>query len=147
MQHYLDIATAVDATVDGEDPEHFLRARGALRKFASLAVVCMEQNGAVPRFQNTLTPSEYLRPTERARVYELIDEERAYQEGGSGGHFSTPRRAHEFSELLTMLRKYMRQAEDNWVEGPGVLTILDGIRKLAAIAVRTMELHGAPARS
>ena len=48
----------------------------------------------------------------------------------------------EVYKLIDSEREYQA-----WVVNMGVMEALHVIRKLAAIAVRTMELYGAPARS
>ncbi|MGD0869047.1 MAG: hypothetical protein ABSB88_05820 [Bryobacteraceae bacterium] len=145
MHYYLQ-AMISSATLCEECELGYIQgARGGMRKFASLAVACMEENGISYRNGQVTRVFNGVR-LERASVYAAIDAERECQESGSGGRFTALRRAHEFGELLTMLRHYMRLADAAWSGIPGSDAALDVVRKLAAIAVRAMELYGAPER-
>ena len=143
LWNYYRVMEAVDSTVDADGPAHDA-AKDAMRKFAALCVACMEENGVVFRGQEPLTG-----PRLRTTIYQAIDQERDYQEGLGGDRAQRPqgkRRLHQFSEFLTMLRHYLTQADAAWTGKAGQVAALDVIRKLAAIAVRGMEVHGAPAR-
>ncbi len=76
----------------------------------------------------------------RQEVYEAIDTERDYQDKQWNGH------THEVGAYLTLLRTYLREAEESWSRSDGDRAALHSIRKIAAIAVHTMEEHGAPIR-
>jgi len=76
----------------------------------------------------------------RAEVYALIDGERDYQDR------EWPDDDHQVGAYLTMLQTYMNAAHDAWTYNKGDDDALDVIRKIAGIAVRAMEVHGAPAR-
>jgi hypothetical protein len=83
----------------------------------------------------------------REEVFAAIDSEREYQQrvwAGADGEIDNPLTPGEF---LTLLRVYLRKAEEAWVieEKPEVNT-LDAVRKIAGIAVNCMEQHGAPHR-
>ncbi len=82
--------------------------------------------------------------TSRKEVYTVIDGEREYQ--NSLGSDRTDGANHSVGDYLTMMRTYFRKAEDAWTNKPGVEASLHEIRKIAAIAVRCMEEHGAPKR-
>lgn len=78
----------------------------------------------------------------RTNAYLAIDGERAYQED-----------IHPHPEPLTvgeeliLLEEYIAKAREKWVkEGRPEVATLNGIRKVAAIAVRCLEQHGAPRR-
>ncbi len=80
----------------------------------------------------------------RAEVYAAIDGERDYQD--ALGANRTDGSAHTVGDYLTMLDTYLRRAQDDWTGNPGNEQALDELRKVAAIAVRCLEEHGAPPR-
>ena len=80
----------------------------------------------------------------REQVFELINGERDYQ--NKLGPERTDGSDKTVGDYLTMLRCYLRKAEDAWTDNAGCEPALDQIRKVAAIAVRCMEDHGAPPR-
>jgi hypothetical protein len=92
-----------------------------------------------------------VRPTKIGRedVYIAIDTERAYQDslGADRCAFEQGRmRNHSVGDHLVMLNEYVRRALEAWVNNPGDEQALHVIRKVAGIAVRCMERHGAPMR-
>jgi hypothetical protein len=82
---------------------------------------------------------------ERAEVYKIIDSEREYQ--GDLGPDRTDSSDHSVGDYLVMLDTYLRAAKDEWTNNAGVVMSLHNVRKVAAIAVRCMEEHGAPSRA
>lgn len=80
----------------------------------------------------------------RQEVYALIDGERVYQDSlpitRSDGSAKT------VGDYCTMLRAYQNKLDAAWTDNPGVEHALPIIRKIAGIAVRCMEEHGAPPR-
>lgn len=85
-------------------------------------------------------------PASRADVYAAIDSERAYQ-NSLGGDRREPREInHSVGDYLTMLRFYVTKADQAWTDNPGTDAAMNVIRKIAGIAVRAMEEHGAPRR-
>ena len=80
----------------------------------------------------------------REEIYVAIDSERDYQD--SLGPLRTNEPVHSVGDELTMLATYLRKAQDAYTSQPGVEAALHEIRKVAAIAVRCMENHGAPKR-
>ena len=89
----------------------------------------------------------------RELVYAVIDGERDYQDlhtlrepndHGRGIHigFTT-------GEYITMMRAYTDKLASAWAFNPGVAPedVLHNMRKIAAIAVQCMEVHGAPSRA
>lgn len=76
----------------------------------------------------------------REDVYDIVDSERCYQDERWAGH------KHEVGAHLTLLRSYMREAEEAWVFNNGDRLALQSIRKIAGIAVACMEEHGAEHR-
>ena len=85
--------------------------------------------------------------TSRKEVYKAIDSEREYQES-----FVLPERqyyqTHTLGEFILMLNQYASQARRMWTHHSdvGPPESLQEVRKIAAIAVRCMEQHGAPHR-
>lgn len=81
------------------------------------------------------------RYTTRKAVFDAIDTERAYQE-------ALPRNTEKLQEPLehlTIIRKIVRDMEDSWYNNPGKAD-MNFMRKIAGVAVRAMEQHGAPKR-
>ncbi len=79
----------------------------------------------------------------RAAVYTQISAERAYQNDDVNEEIMS------VGDELTLLRAYLREAEDKYKECFGDAheePAMHSIRKLAAICVRAMEHHGAPER-
>lgn len=77
----------------------------------------------------------------RQEVYAAIDSERNYQD-------QLPRndmKEQAQLEQLTIIKRIVRDIEDWFYEQPG-LPPMDFMRKIAAVAVRSMEQHGAPKR-
>jgi hypothetical protein len=81
---------------------------------------------------------------DRAEVYKLIDGEREYQD--SLGPDRTDGRKQSVEGFATMLSHYQGKLVDAWVLHPGDDDALDVMRKIAAITVHCMEIHGAPPR-
>lgn len=89
-------------------------------------------------------------PTLRVDVYKAIDSERDYQDSfvlPERGYYRT----HTLGEFILMMNQYSAQAMAKWTNHTNAL--LDGhpeslheVRKIAALAVRCMEQHGAPLR-
>lgn len=82
---------------------------------------------------------------ERAKVYELINGERSYQDTLPPSR--TDGSSKTVGDYLVLLDVYIRRAKDDWAGNAGYEQSLDEIRKIAGIAVRCMEEHDAPARS
>jgi hypothetical protein len=85
----------------------------------------------------------------REEVYRAVDTERNYQDslGPSRCEFeSGAMRHHSVGDHLVMLHEYVKRAFEAWVNNPGDQQALEVVRKVAGIAVRCMEYHGAPTR-
>lgn len=80
----------------------------------------------------------------RNEIYAAIDGERDYQDSLSPMRTNEP--VHSVGDELTMLATYLRKAQDAYTNNPGVEVAMNEIRKVAALAVRVMENHGAPKR-
>ena len=89
--------------------------------------------------------------TTRPEVYKAIDSERQYQDS-----FVLPEReyyiTHTLGEFVLMINQYAAQAQASWThhkdgDSPDEFApSLHEVRKIAALAVRCMEQHGAPMR-
>jgi hypothetical protein len=112
-----------------------------IRKIVALCVACMEENGVWTRFGSSYKVKY------RREVYDVIDGERGYQ-AQTWPDADDPDNTQwmEVSEELTLMRVYLRKAEEEWASFSGNRAGLDNLRKLAAIGVRCMEHHGAPLR-
>jgi hypothetical protein len=82
----------------------------------------------------------------REEVYALIDGERAYQDSFVTERFRHSEADRSVSSELLMLEEYVARARKAWVDNKGDQAALAVIRKVAGIAVRCMENHGAPMR-
>lgn len=84
---------------------------------------------------------------ERERVYDVIDGERAYQDAMKvGPDGRTDGRQKSVGDYLTLIRVYSAKADAAYSGSPGDVPSLHEIRKIAAIAVQCMEVHGAHPR-
>lgn len=82
--------------------------------------------------------------TEREVVFAVINGERAYQDGLS--HTRTDGCAKGVGDYLSLMRTYLHEAEEAYARNAGNEKALHSVRKVAALAVRCMEEHGAPPR-
>jgi hypothetical protein len=80
----------------------------------------------------------------REEVYKVIDGERKYQNSLKGNR--TDGSPKTVGDYLVMMDYYLAHAKEAWTANPGIKMVLPDVRKLAAIAVRCMEEHGAPKR-
>lgn len=80
----------------------------------------------------------------RAEVYKVIDGEREYQNNLGGSR--TDGSPKSVGDYIMMLDYYLSHAKEAWVNNPGIKMAMHDVRKIAAIAVRCMEEHGAPPR-
>ena len=85
--------------------------------------------------------------TSRADVYEIINSERDYQDQHRIHDPLQP--AFTTGDYITMMRVYVDKLAPAWAFNLGVAPedVLHNMRKIAAIAVQCMEVHGAPSRS
>lgn len=81
----------------------------------------------------------------REEVYKLIDGERDHQDNLPSGR--SDGRPKDVGSYLTLIREYSRKADAAYTDVCGHHKALDVVRKIAALAVRCMEEHGAPARA
>lgn len=97
---------------------------------------------------------EYVEPGEefedmssRARAYRAIDSERAYQNaqiGNAKRHEGQP--AMTPGEYILCMEKCLLDARTEWYKPDGGKSCLEFVRKVTALGVSCMELHGAPLR-
>lgn len=81
----------------------------------------------------------------REDVYEVIDGERDYQNNLPQSRTDGPMN-HTVGDFLTLIRRYSVKADEAYANTAGNLFALHEIRKIAALAVACMEVHGAPKR-
>lgn len=85
-----------------------------------------------------------MRPFQRELVYQVIDDERRYQENlpadRSDGSIKS------VGDYLGLIATCTRRGQDTFYDTPGVKPALHQVRKIAALAVRCLEEHGAPRR-
>jgi hypothetical protein len=87
--------------------------------------------------------------TERASVYAAIDSEREYQDSAWPANAGVNAPVRTIAEELMLIEEYAARMRALWTDTarpdePVVLTPF--FRKIAALAVRAMENHGAPGR-
>lgn len=88
----------------------------------------------------------------RENVYKAIDSERTYQawvaDGKGTGKFQEVAKVipKSVGDYMIMMQGYMNIATDTWISTQGIEPTLHIIRKIAGIAVKCMEQHGAPLR-
>ena len=78
----------------------------------------------------------------REKVFGAIIGERYYQDAQQkGGRFQ--KEVHSVGEELLLMKRYLDKAIVKYADNFGDAPALHGIRKVAALAVRCMENHGA----
>lgn len=83
----------------------------------------------------------------REMVYRAINEERDYQDNMKvGPDGRTDGRIKSVGDYLTLIRVYSAKADNDYSGCPGDVEALHQVRKIAAIAVQCMEVHGAERR-
>lgn len=83
----------------------------------------------------------------RKEVYKAIDDERRYQDNeGVGPRGRTDGKDKSVGDYITLLDVYVRKAADSYAGNAGNEPALNHLRKIAALAVQAMEVHGAPER-
>lgn len=83
----------------------------------------------------------------RAKVYNAIDSERDYQDAGRGNakrHQDMPQMTP--GEFILCMEECLKQAREVWYRPDGGQACLDSVRKVTALGVQCMEVHGAPFR-
>lgn len=83
-----------------------------------------------------------VRPASRDNVYAVIDGERDYQEDT----WPAAERSLTPGEYIILFEEYVAKIRSQWVKEHGDENLKNGFRKLAGIAVRAMEVHGAVPR-
>ena len=78
----------------------------------------------------------------RGKIFGVITGERMYQDAQlEKGRFQQP--VHTVGEELLLMKVYLDRAIVKYADSLGDAPALHGIRKVAALAVRCMENHGA----
>lgn len=113
-------------------------ARNVMRKLAALCVKCMWHNGIVGR------DGTYYENADKKMAFAAIEQERRYQD--DMWPEAREESAYSVEGFQLIFGRYLRQAVDAWVDNAGDERALDVVRKLAAIAVRCMEINGADPR-
>jgi hypothetical protein len=72
-------------------------------------------------------------------VITAIDGEIEYAKLLGSDRVQDQERPHTTAEYLTMLRTYLREAEEKWTRNGGDIMALHSVRKIAAIAIRCMR--------
>ena len=82
--------------------------------------------------------------TSRAEVYAAIDGEREYQDRHTLHDLNDPADQFTTGDYITMLTHYANKLPAAWATEPGAAPkdVLANMRKIAAIAVQCMEVHG-----
>lgn len=83
----------------------------------------------------------------RQEVYAAVDTERDYQDAQKGNakrHEGQPPMMP--GEYLLCMEKCLHDAREMWYKPDGGEACLDFVRKVTALGVSCMELHGAPKR-
>lgn len=91
--------------------------------------------------------SNFKTEVDRSTVFKCISEERDYQDSGRG-NAETDRQSNTIAEEILMIENYAAIARAEWCGAHplGREKSLHTVRKIAALAVRCMEAHGAPTR-
>lgn len=76
---------------------------------------------------------------ERQEVFNVINDERVYQDRKWGSLETNP---HEVGSWLTIMRSLLNDAERAYTSERGDTGALDEIRKVVAVGVACMEQHG-----
>jgi len=84
----------------------------------------------------------------RDEVYAAIDGERDYQDNTISNKFGHQRDevCHPVAAEILMMEDYIARARKAWTDEKGTGPALQMVRKVAGLAVRCMENHGAPKR-
>lgn len=80
-----------------------------------------------------------VRPPHRNVIFDIIDGERDYQDE----QWSATDKQLTPGEFLILFEEYVAKARGRWAKTHGDVPLMNEFRKLAGIAVRAMETHGA----
>lgn len=83
------------------------------------------------------------------KVFEIIKDERAFQRRRWGivneeGIEREP--AREVGDFIVFMEKYLQDARTQYTEKPSDTPALEELRKVIALGVQCLQLHGCPAR-
>lgn len=79
-------------------------------------------------------------------IIEAINEELEYQESLTAANRADAE-DHGVAGQLVTLSVYANKANEAWVNNAGCDPALDQLRKVAAIAIRALEMYGCPRRN
>ncbi len=84
----------------------------------------------------------------RQEVFAIIHVEREYQDSLTIAKRTPEQGPPTQAEFFTMIDVYLSKAREEWTfnQGSYVSSAQAAVRKIAALCVRSMEIHGAPAR-
>jgi hypothetical protein len=85
----------------------------------------------------------------RKEVFDVVDGEREYQEQGKGAARTDRSTTTEtVGDGIVIMESYLAKARDAYSKAhpEGREEALHQLRKVVALGVKTMEIHGAPAR-
>lgn len=85
----------------------------------------------------------------RENTYRAIDGERDYQDDGRGNALRHPEEGTapmSVGDDIVCIDKLLLDAKLAWYRPGGLHDALDHLRKIAAVAVQAMEIHGTPFR-
>lgn len=82
----------------------------------------------------------------RQEVYNAIDSERNYQDNIIKNKYGNDDVGHPVAAEILMIEDYAARARKEWTDNKGDDAALAMVRKVAGLAVRCMEHHGAPRR-
>lgn len=125
----------------------------AVRLIAALGFDCLRNLGVVWRYTGTwllfCDSSATMAPEE---VWKCLEEEVTYAddtvspnfevEANHAGYGAVPRDPHALGAYMTLLRRYLRKADEVYAITPGQRDTLDVVRKITAIALRAVRDHG-----
>jgi hypothetical protein len=83
----------------------------------------------------------------RGEAYHAIDGERDYQDNLPKSRSKSGTTIRPVAGYLVMIDHYIRHSQDAWTLKAGVVDILHDMWKIAALATRCMEEHGALPRA
>jgi hypothetical protein len=85
-----------------------------------------------------------MKPLNKEEVYEILKEEREYQDSHWGG--SEHDKKHSVSDWLVFIRRHMVEAE-NALYNSNADDAMESIRKITALGMAAMEAKGCPKRN
>jgi hypothetical protein len=97
-------------------------------------------------FQSTEKGTAMRNKSTMRDVFNVIEGERAYQDAGTGNAARHEEKAMSVGEFILCMEEYCAKERAAWCKAGGVTPSLHEIRKVTALGVHCMELHGAVPR-